>query len=188
MEHYAGLDISLEEASVCVMDGDGLVLWRGTVACDGASIVAALRFRAPSLKRVVLEAGLLSNWLWHEIRRLGVPVVCVDARHARAVLSARVMKTDANDAESLAQLARIGWYREVRVKSEASQWLRSLLVARERLVRVRRDLSNQIRSFLRHYGLRLGTVTSRRFAARVRGLAAGVPALQELVAGLLAAR
>ena len=87
-----------------------------------------------------------------------------------------------------AQLARIGWYREVRVKSEASQWLRSLLVARERLVRVRRDLSNQIRSFLRHYGLRLGTVTSRRFAARVRGLAAGVPALQELVAGLLAVR
>ncbi|NKB56598.1 MAG: IS110 family transposase [Alphaproteobacteria bacterium] len=188
MEHYAGLDISLEEASVCVMDTAGSVVWRGSVACEGASIVSALAAHAPSLQRVVLETGLLSNWLWHELRRLGVPVVCVDARHARAVLSVRIMKTDANDAESLAQLARIGWYREVRVNSEASQWLRSLLLARERLVRVRRDLSNQIRSFLRHYGLRLGKVTGRNFERRVRDLAADNPALQELVAGLLRAR
>lgn len=188
MEHYAGLDISLEEASVCVMDETGSVLWRGKVACDGASIAAALAAHAPGLRRAVLEAGLLSNWLWHELRRLGVPVVCVDARHARAVLSVRVMKTDANDAESLAQLSRIGWYREVRVKSEASQWLRALLMSRERLVRVRRDLSNQVRSFLRHYGLRLGAVTGRGFVARVRALAADNPALLELVEGLLRAR
>ena len=130
MEHYAGLDISLEEASVCVMDDAGAVVWRGSVACDGAPIASALEAHAPSLQRVVLETGLLSNWLWHELRGLGVPVVCVDARHARAVLSVRIMKTDANDAESLAQLARIDWYREVKVKSEASQWLRSLLLAK----------------------------------------------------------
>jgi transposase len=182
------LDISLEEASICVMNDEGAVVWRGSVSCDGAPIASALEAHAPSLRRVVLETGLLSNWLWHELQGYGVPVVCVDARHARAVLSVRIMKTDANDAESLAQLARIGWYREVKVKSEASQWLRSLLLARERLVRIRRDLSNQIRSFLRHYGLRLGTVTGLNFAYRVRELASDNPALQELVDGLLRAR
>ena len=70
MEHYAGLDISLEEASVCVMDDEGSIVWRVSVACDGAPIASALEAHAPSLQRVVLETGLLSNWLWYELRGL----------------------------------------------------------------------------------------------------------------------
>jgi transposase len=80
-------------------------------------------------------------------------VVCIDARHAHAALSVRMNKSDQNDARGLAELVRIGWYREVQVKSEASQLMRSLLVARSRLVAIRRDLENQIRSMLKESGL-----------------------------------
>lgn len=95
----------------------------------------------------------MSSWLWHELKRIAVPVVCIDARHAHAVLSVRMNKSDENDARGLAELVCIGWYREVAVKSKASQQVRPLLIARSRLVTMRRDLENQVRSMLKEYGL-----------------------------------
>lgn len=91
--------------------------------------------------------------LWHESKRIGVPVVCIDARHAHAVLSVRMYNSDENDARGLAELVRIGWYREVAVKSEASQQVCSRLVARSRIVTMRHDLENQLRSMLKECGL-----------------------------------
>jgi hypothetical protein len=73
-----------------------------------------------------------ASWLWHELRRVDLPVVCIDARHAHAALSLRMNKSDQNDARGLAELVRVGWYREVKVKSEESQRIRSMLVARSR--------------------------------------------------------
>ncbi|WP_275174644.1 MULTISPECIES: transposase [unclassified Bradyrhizobium] len=95
----------------------------------------------------------MASWLWHELRRVDLPVVCIDARHAHAALSVRMNKSDQNDARGLAELVRVGWYREVKVKSEESQKIRAILVARSRLVAIRRDIENQVRSLIKEYGL-----------------------------------
>ena len=108
----------------------------------------------------------MASWLWHELKRIDLPVVCVDARHAHAALSVRMNKSDPNDARGLAELIRVGWYREVRVKSDAGQAIRSLLVARARLVSIRRDLENQVRSLLKEIGLLFPAGNRRNSSAR----------------------
>ena len=107
-----------------------------------SALTKLLRKKAPSADRIGFETGAMSSWLWHELRRVGLPVVCVDARHAHAALSARMNKSDKNDARGLAELVRVGWYREVKVKSEESQRIRAILVARSRVVTIRRDIEN----------------------------------------------
>ncbi len=114
---------------------------RGADEIGSRSLAALLAKKAPDAERVGFEAGAMSSWLWHELTRIGMPVVCIDARHAHAVLSVRINKSDENDARGLAELVRIGWYREVAVKSEASRQLRTLLVARSRLVTMRREIA-----------------------------------------------
>jgi transposase len=108
MEQYVGLDVSLEFTSICVVDAASAVVWRGRVASTREAIAAAIRARAPHVVRIGLETGPLCTWHWHRLRELGLPVVCVDARHAQAALSMQVNKTDPNDAHGLAQLVRVG--------------------------------------------------------------------------------
>ena len=131
-ELYCGLDISDKLTHVCVLDGTGVVVWRGRCATDPEAIAATLRKRAPGLRRVVIETGPWSSWLVPKLRELGVPAVCICARHAKRVLAAQGHKSDVRDAEGLAQLARTGWYREVHVKQPAAQGTRALLGVRER--------------------------------------------------------
>lgn len=188
MKQYVGLDVSLEETSLCVVNESGDVVFRGRVASTPEAIERAVRSKAPAAERVVLEAGPLSTWLWHELRAAGLPVVCADARHAKAALKMQVNKTDDNDAEGLARIAHSGWYREVRVKSLRSHFERSLLGARARLVKTRCDLDNQVRGLLKTFGLKVGRAGGRRFAARVRELSETVPMLAEVIEPLLAVR
>ena len=142
MKQYVGLDVAQKETAVCVVDQDGKVLFAGKVPSDPGALARVIGKRAPAAERIGFETGAMASWLWHELKRVGLPVVCVDARHAHAALSVRMNKSDPNDARGLAELIRVGWYREVRVKSDASQVVRSLLVARSRLVSIRRDLEN----------------------------------------------
>ncbi|MEE8445148.1 MAG: IS110 family transposase [Alphaproteobacteria bacterium] len=188
MKQYAGLDVSMKETSVWVLDEAGGSVFRGNVSSTPEAIAGLLRRKAPGLARVVLEAGPLSTWHWHGLVALGVPVVCVDARHARAALSMRVNKTDANDAEGLAQLARSGWYREVRVKSVASHCDRSVLAARAQLMKTLRALENQMRGLLKTFGLLVGKVGKKRFETRVRTLIADQPMLAGVFEPLLVVR
>ncbi len=188
MKQYAGLDVSMEETAVWVMDGEGRRVFTGSVASTPLAIAGLLERRAPALERAVLEAGPLSTWHWHGLGELGVPIVCVDARHAKAALSMRVNKTDANDAEGLAQLARTGWYREVGVKSLASHGARSVLAARAQLVKTRGMLENQMRGLLKTFGLLVGKPGGSRFEARVRTLIADQPMLAGAVEPLLEVR
>ena|SRR3712207_6579608 len=155
MGSYVALDVSLRSTSVHVVDEAGKCLWRGKCATDPEVLVAIVRKHAPGVVRVGLETGFLSTWLCHALAEAGLPVACMDARQARAVLSVRPNKTDGNDAEGLAQLLRTGFYREVRVKSWDGMLIRNLVTARRQLVRSEVDLANQIRGILRTFGLAL---------------------------------
>ena len=186
MEQYVGLAVSQEQTSVCVVDGSGKVIWEGKCASTPEAIAATVRPRAPEAARIGLESGPLSAWHWHELRTLGLPVVCLDARHAKAALALQLNKSDRNDARGLAQIVRTGWYREVVVKSVDSHLVRALLTTRAQLVRMRVDLANQIRGTLKPFGLIAGKGGGRAFAERVRALVAGGP-LQEVAGALLAA-
>ena len=171
MKQYVGLDVAQKETTVCVVDDAGKVVFQGRAKSDPGALAALLAKKAPQAERIGFESGAMSSWLWHELRRIGLPVVCIDARHAHAALSARMNKSDENDARGLADLVRIGWYREVAVKSEASQQVRSLLVARSRLVSMRRDIENQVRAMLREFGLLFPRSIAGPFRRRVTELA-----------------
>lgn len=188
MELYVGLDVSLKETSICVVDREGNTLSEGTVTSEPSAIVAFLRTKATDAKRIGLESGPTATWLWHELRSLGLPVICIDARHAKAALSMQINKSDRNDALGLARIMQCGWYKEVRVKSLDSHELRAALSGRALLVKIKRDLENQIRGLLKNAGLLIGKVKGAAFTVRVRELVAGNPALEIAIAPLVATR
>ena len=191
MAEYVGMDVSLEEVSICVMDGSGRVVARGTTPTDPAAIVAFIEEQAPDVVRIVHESGQISIWLTRELRALGAPVICIDARMAHKALSARPNKSDRADAEGLAHLARTGWYREVHVKSEASDRLRTLIGARDRLLRIRKDIEGHVRGVLKTYGIRLSPVTSARnrasFRDQLQAVAQGDPVLEVVATSFIVA-
>ena len=186
-QHYAGLDVSLDDTSVCVLDANGAMVWRGKCASTPEAIRDALRRHAPALVRVGLETGLLSNWLTHSLRRMRLPVVCLDARHAKAVLKMQVNKTDAYDAYGLTQIVRTGWYREVAVKSLDAHTLRLLLVARSQSVSQRQAIANTVRGLPKVFGLKVVAGARGPFAPRVREVAEGNEALLAVVDPMLLA-
>lgn len=170
---------------MCVVDQDGKVIFEGKAPSDPGALARLIRKRAPAAERVGFETGAMASWLWHELKHIGLPVVCVGARHAHAALSVRMNKSDPNDARGLAELIRVGWYREVCVKSDGSQAVRSLLVARARLVRIRRDLENQVRSLLKEIGLLFPRAIGGQFRTHVLRLIDDKHVLHSIIVGLL---
>ena len=190
---YVGLDVSLEQTAVCVLDDAGSVVWRGKCASEPQSIAAVLRKHALGAVRIGLETGLLSTWLFHELRKQELPVICIDARHAKAALSLRVNKTDTNDAHGIAQIVRVGWYREVVVKSMDNHTLRAMLSARAHLVAQSVTLANSIRGLLKVFGLVVRRAKGGRFEDLVRTAIADQPTtvvaiIEPLLAVLIATR
>jgi transposase len=146
-----------------------------------------IRKRSPSAERVVFETGPLSVWFYHALSAEGLPAICIDARHAKAALDMAPNKTDANDADGLAQLAEVGFYREVRVKGYASMLTRTLVAARTRLIRITTELSNQIRGLMKTFGLVVPSGRGGRFEANVRSLLADHEELARIILPLLEA-
>jgi transposase len=169
MEEYIGLDVSMKETAISIRR-DGKRIWRGKCASDPAVIANVLRKHAPSAKRVVFETGPLSVWFYHALCAAGLPAICIDARHAKAALDMAANKTDANDADGLAHLAEVGFYREVRVKGFDSMLTRTLVSARTRLVRITTELSNQIRGLMKTFGLVVPAGKGGKFEGHVREL------------------
>ncbi|GMG85567.1 IS110 family transposase [Paralimibaculum aggregatum] len=165
MKQYAGLDVSLKEATICVVDEAGSTVARGAVPTAPDAIVGFFAEKKTAPGRIVHESGLLSIWLHRELEKRGLPIVCVDARIAHKALSARLNKSDSADAEGLAQLARTGWYRQVHVRSIVSDRLRTLIGARERLGRLRKDLESHVRGVLKTFGVQLEPVKTARHRA-----------------------
>jgi transposase len=188
MELYVGLDVSLKDTSICVVDGKGEIVNEGTVKSDPAAIADFIGSRAKDAARIGLETGPTTTWLWHELRHLGLPVICIDARHAKAALSMQINKSDRNDALGLARIMQVGWYKEVRVKSLACHEVRAVLNSRAQLVKVKRDLENQVRGLLKNLGLMIGKASDKAFGQRVEELVDGHPLLQEAVRPLIGVR
>ena len=155
MDHFAGLDVSVKETSVCVVDDTGRVVREVKVASDPEALLPLLTNPIYRFKRIGLEAGPLSQWLFSALAEAGLPVICVETRHMRAVLQAQINKTDRNDARGIAQMMRAGLYRPVHVKTLRSQKLRMLLTHRKLLQSKAIALDNDLRGTLRNFGLNL---------------------------------
>ena len=186
MEQFIGLDVSLKDTFMSVREG-GRRIWRGKCPSDPKLIAEVIRKRAPSAERIVFETGPLSVWFYHALRLEGLPAICIDARHAKAALDMARNKTDANDADGLAHLAEVGFYREVRVKSFESMLTRTLVAARNQMLRATTQLSNQIRGLMKTFGLVVPKSAGRVFESHVRGLLASNAELERIILPVLEA-
>jgi transposase len=180
MEYFAGLDVAMEESSICVIDREGQVVLETKVTTDPDAIFRVLKPYVSKLRRLGHEAGSLSPWLQAELKQRGLPAICLEAWNVRAALSAMRNKTDKADARGIAHIVRTGWFREVHVKSKDSYRLRLLLTQRRNLKRKFLDIENAIRHSIKAFGLKVGKVSRGQFEARVRDLVAG----DALIAGL----
>lgn len=186
MCEYIGLDVSLKETTISVRR-DGKRIWRGKCPSDPNLVAEVLRKHASAAERVVFETGPLSVWFYHALCAEGMPAICIDARHAKAALDMAPNKTDANDADGLAHLAEVGFYREVRVKGYDSMLIRTLVVARTRLVRITTELSNQIRGLMKTFGLVVPKGGGLAFETNVRNLLGSNAGLERIILPLLEA-
>lgn len=188
MPCYVGLDVSLKTTNVCVLDAEGTVLKEGKAASEPADIAAFLRGERRRYKRVILEAGSLSRWLYEGLTQAGLPAIVVETRHAHNILKASRSKTDRNDARGLAVMARTALYKPVLVKTAETQHLQALMVARELLVAKAVDLEVAVRGILRGFGIKLGLASGRGFAQKVNDLIGRRDWLTKVVRPLLRAR
>ena len=188
MKHYAGLDVSVKETSICIVDETGKVCRELKVASHPEDLLRVLQDPAWNLVRVGLEAGPLSQWLFNGLAEAGVPALCIETRHAKAYLKAQINKTDRNDARGIAQMMRVNLFRPVHVKTLASQKRRALLTARKLLQEKAIAIENDMRGLLRNFGLKVGVASAVMFEQRIRELVEGMPELGELMEVLLDAR
>src|SRR5205085_4335070 len=188
MDYFAGLDISVKDTSVCIVDGTGKIVREVKVASEPDALLQVLGNPAYCFKRIGLEAGPLSQWLFSALGEANLPVICVETRHMRAVLKAQINKTDRNDARGIAQMMRVGLYRPVHVKTLRSQKLRMLLTHRKLLQSKAIALENDLRGTLRNFGLKVGIAGKIKFEARIKELLENLPDLADLVEPLLVVR
>jgi transposase len=186
MDQYIGLDVSLKDTFISVREG-GNRIWRGKCASDPTVIAKVIRTHAPSVRRVVFETGPLSVWFFHALTAQGVPAICIDARHAKAALDMAPNKTDVNDADGLAHLAEVGFYREVRVKSFDSMLVRTLVAARHQMLKMTVQISNQIRGVMKTFGLIVPKSAGNILEGHIRTLLATNAGLERIVLPLLEA-
>ncbi len=188
MEHYAGIDVSLECSSVCVVDGSGKIIRETKIASEPAALIGWLGSLGFGLGRIGLEAGPLSQWLYMAMKQAGLAVELLETRHVRDAFKAMPVKSDRNDARGIAQLMRLGWFRPVHCKSMAAQEVRAILTARKLVQSKLIDIENSLRGILRGFGLKVGKTTRTNFAGRIRELVKGHPNLKTVGEALLSVR
>jgi transposase len=185
MNYFAGLDVSLEETAICIVDDEGRIVREARVASEPDALVAFFNALGMTMERVGLEACSLTAWLHQALTEAGIVAICIEARQAKAAMGAMPNKTDRNDARGIAQIMRTGWYRAVHVKTPCCRTWRALLTARRMVVNKRRDVENGVRALLREAGLKVGTPSRKNFATRVGELVADDPVLAALAESLL---
>jgi transposase len=181
MEFFVGLDVSLDETHICVIDEGGRIIKETRAASEPDAIAKAIRHQGRRIEHVGLEAGNLSQWLYEGLVREGFSVSVMEARHVRAAFAAMRVRTDRHDARGIAQLVRLGWFRRVHVKSLDAQETRALLTARAFLVEKVTATENSLRAALGNLGLKMGSVTRKTWEGRAREPAFGNPVLEGIV-------
>jgi transposase len=177
MVYFVGLDVSVKATSVCVVDDAGKVILEQKIPTEAADIIAVLTSLGVTFGRIGIEAGPLSQWLVNALTAVDLPVVCVETRHMKALLTAQqISKTDRNDARGIAQMMRVGLFKPVHVKTLAAQEQRMLLTSRKLLQRKLLDVESDLRGTLRNFGLRVGVIGGSRYEARVCELVEGLRA------------
>lgn len=188
MQFFVGIDVSLDNSSICVIDERGVIIKEGQAESEPEAIGRFIRHQGRKVEHVGLEAGSLSQWLHAGLGRQGFRVSVMEARHVHAAFGAMRVKTDRNDARGIAQLVRLGWFKSVHVKAPNAQETRALLNARQFIVDKITGIENSMRANLRNFGLKVGIVSRRSWPGRARELAQGVPALEMLVGSMLKIR
>jgi transposase len=188
MNHYAGIDVSLEYSSVCVVDGSGKIVREAKVASEPEALIAWFGSLGLELERIGLEAGPLSQWLYAGLKGAGLAVELLETRHVHDAFKAMPVKSDRNDARGIAQLMRLGWFRPVHCKSMGAQETRVVLTARKLVQAKLQDVENGLRGLLRGFGLKVGKTSTTGFAGRVQELVSGHPSLEAVAAALLSVR
>ena len=188
MEYHCGIDVSLEQSSVCVVDERGKVLQEAKVPSEPEALIAWFKGLDFPLTRIGLEAGPLSQWLYAGLAQAGFAVELLETRHVRDAFKAMPVKTDRKDAQGIAQLMRLGWFRPVHCKSLPAQEMRAWLTARKLVQTKLHDVEMSLRGILRGFGLKVGHTTPRTFETRIKELVVGHPTLTTLAEALLAAR
>jgi transposase len=188
MEHNAGIDVSVEYSSVCVVDGEGRIVQEAKLLSEPEVLIAWFQGLGLSLARIGLEAGPLSQWLHAGLAGAGFAVELLETRHVRTAFKTMPIKTDRKDARGIAQLMRLGWFRPVHCKSVPAQEVRAWLTARKLLQGKLHDVEMCLRGILRGFGLKVGHTTPRTLEARIRELVDGHPTLSALAETMLAAR
>jgi transposase len=186
MDYYAGIDVSLESSSVCVVDANGKIVREAKVASEPEALICWFRSLGFDLARIGLEAGPLSQWLYAAMKEASLAVELLETRHVSDAFKAMPVKSDRNDARNIAQLMRLGWFRPVHCKSMSAQETRAMLTARKLIQSKLQDIENSLRGILRGFGLKVGKTTKRGFAARINELVAGHPALETIATATLA--
>src|SRR5262252_9143855 len=185
---FCGTGRMVKDTSVCIVDDTGKIAREVKLASEPDALLKVLGNPAYRFKRIGLEAGPLSQWLFSALAEASLPVICVETRHMQAVLKAQINKTDRNDARGIAQMIRVGVYRPVHVKTLRSQKLRMLLTHRKLLQSKAIAIENDLRGTLRNFGLKVGMVGQVRFEARIQELVETIPDLAILVEPLLVVR
>ncbi len=188
MDHYAGIDVSLKSSSVCVLDAGGKIVREGKVGSEPEALIGWFGSLGLNLARIGLEAGPLSQWLFAAMREAGLAVELIETRHARNAFKTMPVKTDRKDAQSIAELMRLGWFRPVHCKSMAAQETRANLTARKLVQSKLHDVEMSLRGILRGFGLKVGAPSPKQFEMRIRELVAGHPSLEVIAESLLAVR
>ena len=145
MDYYAGIDVSLEYSSVCVVDASGKIVREDKVASEPEVLAAWIRSLGLNLVRIGLEAGPLSQWLYAGLREAGLAVELLETRHVHNAFKTMPVKTDRKDARGIAQLMRLGWFRPVHCKSMGAQETRAVLTARKLLQKKLGDVEASLR-------------------------------------------
>ena len=171
MKYYAGLDVSMKETFICIVDELGKPIFETSIPSDPFEIAKVIRKQKFSLEKVGIESGSISNWLTNQLIALEIPAVCVDSRHMSAILSAKINKTDKNDARGIANAMRCDLYKVVVLKTREDVGIEVLLTARRTLVQQRTTIKNTIRGLMKSYGIRLSPIVgNKKFLTAVRNI------------------